>query len=95
LDCISYPFFPELSAGSTGRQGEAQVVTVAKGSGCPLAADEIRHHERYVRDIWQGLVEKDSKIADWLRSLSESTTDSLDPEDYQPVPGASARDPAA
>src|SRR5882724_2219218 len=56
LDCISYPFFPELkeAPGSNGNKNDGPtVVTLAKGSGCPIQAREIPRHEGYVRQLWQ------------------------------------------
>jgi len=66
LDCVSYPFFPELAAapGTNGAEKEDPiVVTLAKGSGCPIQGREIPRHERYIRELWQKLVRQNPKIA--------------------------------
>jgi|SRR6266567_3101506 len=85
LDCISYPFFPELATtpGTNGTE-TTTVVTLAKGSGCPIQDREIPRHESYVRELWLRLVRQNPKIAAWLRSLSLSNTDPFDPESYDP-----------
>jgi hypothetical protein len=81
LDCVSYPFFPEILEAADGTVPE---VTVAKGLGCPIQAREIPRHARFVRQLWSKLVQRKLPVAAWIRSLSLSRTDAFDPEPYDP-----------
>jgi len=81
LDCVSYPFFPEILEAADGKAGR---VTVAKGLGCPIQGREIPFHARFVRDLWRRLAQRRPAVAAWIRSLSLSSTDAFDPEPYDP-----------
>jgi len=81
LDCVSYPFFPEILETANGTAPE---VTVAKGSGCPIQGREIPHHARFVRELWSKLAQRKPAVAAWIRLLSLSSTDAFDPEPYDP-----------
>jgi len=85
LDCVSYPFFPELSPAPAGTDQPRPPVTTCKGAGCPIASHEIPYHERFVRETWQRLVDGDEKIAAWLVAFGSEYTDSVDPEPYAPI----------
>lgn len=80
LDCVSYPFFPELPEDP----GSAKL-TLSKGGGCPIAAHEIPAHAIYVTGLWQALMEKKPSVTDWVRSFGCAETDAFDSEPYESV----------
>lgn len=80
LDCVSYPFFPELPEDP----GSAKL-TLSKGGGCPIAAHEIPAHAIYVTGLWQALMEKKPAVTDWVRSFGCAETDAFDSEPYESV----------
>ncbi len=78
LDCLSYPFFPELCETADGKN-----LTLSKGGGCPIAAHEIPGHAQYVTGLWQTLLDKSPAVAKWVRSFGSVQTDSFDSEPYE------------
>ncbi|HXU76607.1 MAG TPA: hypothetical protein VN794_08560 [Methylomirabilota bacterium] len=80
LDCVSYPFFPELPENPASAK-----LTLSKGGGCPIAAHEIPAHASYVTGLWQALMEKKPAVTAWVRSFGSVETDSFDSEPYESV----------
>jgi hypothetical protein len=83
MDCVSYPFFPDLAPTSDAKNGGPEV-TLSKGSGCPIQGHQIPGHAQYVREKWQKIIQRKPEVAAWLRSFSDSNTDPFDPESYDP-----------
>jgi hypothetical protein len=82
LDCVSYPFFPELHDAPDGGD-EKPILKLSKGGACPIAGHEIPFHERYVKSVWKKLLEERPAVAAWLESFGVIQTDSFDPEPYE------------
>ncbi|HEY6253923.1 MAG TPA: hypothetical protein VI685_28540 [Candidatus Angelobacter sp.] len=83
LDCISYPFFPQVSLAAPKSSGSPEI-KLTKGSGCPIQGHEIPNHERYVRGAWQDLIQRKPEVAIWLSWFDSGSTDDFDPESYDP-----------
>ena len=81
LDCVSYPFFPELASSQNGNSSNP-TVTLCKGSSCPIQGHEIPQHEGYVRDRWQELIQRKPEVATWLHWFDFTSTDDFDSESY-------------